>query len=87
MNLRAVPGCIQKSLRSGRAKTNVFLICKSTAKDFELRANVRIKGDNNSGLQYLNRMFSCVHRGSNAWQTCHAQIFSSEIAASAEQSV
>ena len=39
----------------GRPKTNSFLIWQGTAKDFELRVTIRIKGDNNSGIQYRSR--------------------------------
>lgn len=37
-------------------KHNTFLIWRDgTLKDFELRAKVRVKGDNNSGVQYRSR--------------------------------
>jgi hypothetical protein len=38
-----------------RPKTNSFLIWQGTVRDFELRATVRVIGDNNSGLQYRSR--------------------------------
>ena len=37
-------------------KQNSFLIWRGgTVKDFELRATVRVSGDNNSGIQYRSR--------------------------------
>jgi hypothetical protein len=37
-------------------KTNSFLIWRGgTVRDFELRATVRVEGDNNSGIQYRSR--------------------------------
>ena len=48
-------GVIVGTSEVGRPKTNSFLIWKGTVRDFELRATVRIEGDNNSGLQYRSR--------------------------------
>jgi hypothetical protein len=48
-------GVIVGTSETGRPKTNSFLIWKNPAKDFELRATVRIVGDNNSGIQYRSR--------------------------------
>lgn len=48
-------GVIVGTTEVGRPKTNSFLIWKGTARDFELRATVRIVGDNNSGIQYRSR--------------------------------
>jgi hypothetical protein len=49
-------GVIVGTSEVGRPKTNSFLIWKGTAKDFELRATVRVVGDNNSGIQYRSRL-------------------------------
>lgn len=48
-------GIIVGTSEVGRPKTNSFLIWKGTVKDFELRATIRVVGDNNSGLQYRSR--------------------------------
>lgn len=48
-------GVIVGTSETGRPKTNSFLIWKNPARDFELRATVRIVGDNNSGIQYRSR--------------------------------
>lgn len=48
-------GVIVGTSEVGRPKTNSFLIWKGTARDFELRATIRIVGDNNSGIQYRSR--------------------------------
>ena len=39
----------------GKPKTNSFLIWNGKVKDFEVRATVKVVGDNNSGLQYRSR--------------------------------
>ncbi|NBS05015.1 MAG: DUF1080 domain-containing protein [Verrucomicrobia bacterium] len=39
----------------GKPKTNSFLIWNGKAKDFEVRATVKVVGDNNSGVQYRSR--------------------------------
>ncbi|MBI5691055.1 MAG: DUF1080 domain-containing protein [Verrucomicrobia bacterium] len=48
-------GVIVGTSEPGRPKTNSFLIWQGTVRDFELRATVRVVGDNNSGLQYRSR--------------------------------
>jgi Domain of Unknown Function (DUF1080) len=48
-------GVIIGTSEPGRPKTNSFLIWQGTAGDFELRATVRVVGDNNSGIQYRSR--------------------------------
>ena len=48
-------GVIVGTSEPGKPKTNSFLIWKGTAKDFELRATVKVVGDNNSGVQYRSR--------------------------------
>jgi len=39
----------------GKPKTNSFLIWNGKAKDFEIRATIKVVGDNNSGVQYRSR--------------------------------
>jgi hypothetical protein len=48
-------GVIVGTSEPGSPKTNSFLIWQGTARDFELRATVRVVGDNNSGIQYRSR--------------------------------
>jgi len=48
-------GVIVGTSEPGRPKTNSFLIWQGTVRDFELRATVRVLGDNNSGIQYRSR--------------------------------
>lgn len=53
-------GVIVGTSEPGRPKTNSFLIWQGTARDFELRATVRVVGDNNSGIQYRSRRLTEV---------------------------
>jgi len=52
---KVVDGVIVGTSEVGKPKTNSFLIWNGKAKDFELRATVKVVGDNNSGLQYRSR--------------------------------
>ena len=46
---KVVDGVIVGTSEVGKPKTNSFLIWNGKAKDFELRATVKVVGDNNSG--------------------------------------
>ncbi len=48
-------GVIVGTSEVGKPKTNSFLIWSGKVKDFELRATVKVVGDNNSGVQYRSR--------------------------------
>ena len=48
-------GVIVGTSEPGKPKTNSFLIWNGKAKDFELRATIKVVGDNNSGVQYRSR--------------------------------
>ncbi|MFM1746348.1 MAG: hypothetical protein RLZZ188_14 [Verrucomicrobiota bacterium] len=48
-------GVIVGTSEPGKPKTNSFLIWQGTVRDFELRATVKVVGDNNSGVQYRSR--------------------------------
>jgi hypothetical protein len=48
-------GVIVGTSEVGKPKTNSFLIWNGKVKDFELRATVKVVGDNNSGVQYRSR--------------------------------
>ena len=48
-------GVLVGTSEPGKPKTNSFLIWNGTAKNFELRATIKVVGDNNSGVQYRSR--------------------------------
>jgi hypothetical protein len=48
-------GVLVGTSEPGKPKTNSFLIWKGTAKDFEIRATIKVVGDNNSGVQYRSK--------------------------------
>ena len=48
-------GVIVGTSEVGKPKTNSFLIWNGKVKDFEVRATVKVVGDNNSGVQYRSR--------------------------------
>lgn len=48
-------GVLVGTSEPGKPKTNSFLIWNGTAKDFEIRATIKVVGDNNSGVQYRSR--------------------------------
>ena len=52
---KVVDGVIVGTSEIGKPKTNSFLIWNGKVKDFELRATVKVVGDNNSGIQYRSR--------------------------------
>ncbi len=52
---RVEDGVIVGTSEPGKPRTNSFLIWKGTVRDFELRATVKVVGDNNSGVQYRSR--------------------------------
>ena len=52
---RVEDGVIVGTSEPGKPRTNSFLIWKGTVRDFELRATVKVVGDNNSGIQYRSR--------------------------------
>ncbi len=48
-------GVIVGTSEVGKPKTNSFLIWNGKVKDFEVRATIKVVGDNNSGVQYRSR--------------------------------
>lgn len=52
---RVEDGVIVGTSEPGKPRTNSFLIWTGTVRDFELRATVKVVGDNNSGIQYRSR--------------------------------
>ena len=48
-------GVLVGTSEPGKPKTNSFLIWNGTAKNFEMRATIKVVGDNNSGVQYRSR--------------------------------
>lgn len=48
-------GVLVGTSEPGKPKTNSFLIWNGTAKNFEIRATIKVVGDNNSGVQYRSR--------------------------------
>jgi len=48
-------GVLVGTSEPGKPKTNSFLIWNGKAKDFEVRATIKVVGDNNSGVQYRSR--------------------------------
>lgn len=52
---RVENGVITGTSEPGKPKSNSFLIWNGSVQDFELKALIRVSGDNNSGIQYRSR--------------------------------
>jgi hypothetical protein len=53
-------GVLVGTSEPGKPKTNSFLIWNGTAKNFEIRATIKVVGDNNSGVQYRSRRLPAI---------------------------
>jgi hypothetical protein len=67
---RVQDGVIVGTSEPGKPKSNSFLIWNGTVQDFELKAVIRVTGDNNSGIQYRSRRLTEISPWTIAGYQC-----------------